>query len=678
MATNPYISKKVRSEQNLYEDIVIESLKFYGEDVYYIPREIVNKDTIFADDVPSRFSDAYKIEMYIENTEGFDGEGDLFTKFGIELRDQATFVVARRRWKQLIGNNLDEKGFRPREGDVIYLPLSNSMFEILKVETETPFYQLSQLPTFRMQCELFEYSDEDFDTGIDAVDVVEYEGAFQYKVTMNNADANIPTFTSELDDQGSLTSVNVVSGGLGFGTVPTITIDRPTPTAVNRKFGTTSLHAYLGHGDEDRYLRQGRNGTVELFFRTNSLPQSGYQALFVTGGDSDKNQMIFAVDADAKINYGFVDNDGVSLKQLPTNFTNNEWTHFLFSHDNNNVLAYVNGTKALDSVSDRPLNLISGRDFSVGAFAAREADGVDYSSFSGRIDEFRALVGTSDQILDSRIAHTIQTFTYDIESGDGSDYTFASGSTDRSGELQSLQDPSLDIIIGDTVVLNNNTGGHPLQIKDGSDNVLATESSSTISYTFNSGGTYYYQCTVAGHGSMIGQIVVSAQPTSITVPSSAFDSNSNTAILRHFEGEEATLDVTVSNGSISAVTVSDGGLHYTTAPTLSVDNTTAGGNYLIGETVTQTNADYSIKGEVTRWSDSDRILQLAHVGSTDGTFRTISSGAPVIGASSDAEWIPKLVEDLQEIQNTAQNKVFDDFEGDFLDFSESNPFGDIF
>lgn len=186
MATNPYISKKVRSEQNLYEDIVIESLKFYGEDVYYIPREIVNKDTIFADDIPSRFSDAYKIEMYIENTEGFDGEGDLFTKFGIELRDQATFVVARRRWKQLIGNNLDEKGFRPREGDVIYLPLSNSMFEILKVETETPFYQLSQLPTFRMQCELFEYSDEDFDTGIESIDVVEEESAYQYVMTVDS------------------------------------------------------------------------------------------------------------------------------------------------------------------------------------------------------------------------------------------------------------------------------------------------------------------------------------------------------------------------------------------------------------------------------------------------------------------------------------------------------------
>ena len=108
MATSPYISQKVRSEQNLYEDIVIESLKFYGQDIYYIPREIVNKDKVFLDDVPSRFTDAYKVEMYIENTEGFEGEGDLFTKFGIELRDQATFIVSRRRWKQLIGNNLEE------------------------------------------------------------------------------------------------------------------------------------------------------------------------------------------------------------------------------------------------------------------------------------------------------------------------------------------------------------------------------------------------------------------------------------------------------------------------------------------------------------------------------------------------------------------------------------------
>ena len=98
MATNQYFKNKVRSEQQLYEDLVIEALQMYGQDVYYIPREIVNKDRIFLDDVPSRFSNAYKIEMYIENTDGFEGEGHLFAKCGIELRDQANFVVARKRW----------------------------------------------------------------------------------------------------------------------------------------------------------------------------------------------------------------------------------------------------------------------------------------------------------------------------------------------------------------------------------------------------------------------------------------------------------------------------------------------------------------------------------------------------------------------------------------------------
>ena len=184
MATNPYISQKNRSEQSLYEDLIIESIKFYGQDVYYLPREIVEKEDIFLDSIQSQFGDAYKVEVYVENSEGFDGEGDIFTKFGIEIRDQATFVIARRRWRELVGDRLADAQFRPREGDVIYLPLSESLFQVMKVETETPFYQLSQLPTFRMQCELFEFSDEDFDTGIPDIDNIEVEGAFQYELQM--------------------------------------------------------------------------------------------------------------------------------------------------------------------------------------------------------------------------------------------------------------------------------------------------------------------------------------------------------------------------------------------------------------------------------------------------------------------------------------------------------------
>lgn len=189
MALNPYFSQKVRSEQNLYEDIVIESLKIYGQDVYYLPRDTVAEDRILGEDVPSRFNSSYKIEMYIENTEGFDGEGDLFTKFGVQIRDQATFVVARKRWTQTVAKYDNEiNSVRPKEGDLIYLSLSNSLFEITHVEHEQPFYQLSNLPTYKLRCELFEYNDENFDTGVEAIDDIERDYAYQYRLTLDSAD----------------------------------------------------------------------------------------------------------------------------------------------------------------------------------------------------------------------------------------------------------------------------------------------------------------------------------------------------------------------------------------------------------------------------------------------------------------------------------------------------------
>ena len=195
MALNPYFSQRVKSEQSLYEDIIIESLKIYGIDVYYLPRELVNEDKIFGEDVPSRFSSSYKIEMYVENIEGFDGEGDIFTKFGIQIRDQASFIVARRRWSHTIGQIDNEiNSVRPREGDLIYLPLSKSLFQIMHVEHESPFYQLSNLPTFKLRCELFEYNDEQLDTDILDIDQIEQTS---YRLNMEllaGEDSDLPDF----------------------------------------------------------------------------------------------------------------------------------------------------------------------------------------------------------------------------------------------------------------------------------------------------------------------------------------------------------------------------------------------------------------------------------------------------------------------------------------------------
>ena len=186
MPRSVFFSQAVRSEQNLYEDLVIESLKIFGQQVYFIPRTLVNRDDVLNEDPASRFDDAYLIEAYLENIDGFEGQGDLYSKFGLEIRDEATFVISRRQWEKIVGIfSSDLTNPRPQEGDVLFLPMTNSFFEISFVEDDSPFYQLSNLPVYRMQCSLFEYADEDFDTGIESID--QKTGASAYQVTMDLA-----------------------------------------------------------------------------------------------------------------------------------------------------------------------------------------------------------------------------------------------------------------------------------------------------------------------------------------------------------------------------------------------------------------------------------------------------------------------------------------------------------
>ena len=180
MPRNVYFSQAVKSEQNLYEDLIIESLGIYGQDVYYIPRTIVNRDSILNEDPASTFDDAFLMEMYIENTEGFEGEGDLYSKFGLQIKDTATFIVSRRRWDDRVGPFSSQvENPKPAEGDLVFLPMTNSFFEINFVEDEQPFYQLSNIPVYKMECSLFEYNDEDFETGVESIDNATAKAAYQ-------------------------------------------------------------------------------------------------------------------------------------------------------------------------------------------------------------------------------------------------------------------------------------------------------------------------------------------------------------------------------------------------------------------------------------------------------------------------------------------------------------------
>ena len=232
MATNSFFTQGTTGEQDLVGSLVTEQIKMFGKDVYYIPRTLVNRDSVFEEDSLSAFNGAYLIEAYIEDATGFRGDGDMFSKFGVRISDQVTFIISRERFTAAVDDNaqLIVEG-RPNEGDLIHLPMANKTFEIQFVEHEVPFYQLGKVHVWGLRCELFEYSDEDFNTGVTEVDALEVN--FANAVTINVADGGTGDFvageivtggssnvTSEVKSWNSATRQLIVFNRSGMYAIP--------------------------------------------------------------------------------------------------------------------------------------------------------------------------------------------------------------------------------------------------------------------------------------------------------------------------------------------------------------------------------------------------------------------------------------------------------------------------
>ena len=204
MPTNVYFDTGTKPEQTLYEDLMIEQLKIYGQDVFYIPRTLVKEDNLFGEDTLSKFGDAYLIEMYFENVEGYEGEKEIMSKFGLQMNEDVTFVVSRRRFEQLVSHdsNLIVKT-RPNEGDLVYFPKVKKIFEITFVDHDDPFYQVHNVPAFKLKCKTFEYSSEDLDTGITEIDAIETANSLDqlvYQITMEQSSTTTYNEGLELED----------------------------------------------------------------------------------------------------------------------------------------------------------------------------------------------------------------------------------------------------------------------------------------------------------------------------------------------------------------------------------------------------------------------------------------------------------------------------------------------
>ena len=235
MALNPHFLQGSRGEQRLVQSLINEHLKIYGVEVTFIPRKFVNQSSIIEEVQASKFDDNFLIEAYVENYDGYTGAGDVLTKFGMSLRDEVTLTISKERFEEFISPFMDadddiELSSRPREGDLIFFPLGQRLFEIKFVEHEEPFYQLGSNYVYKLKCELFEYEDEVIDTSIDAIDTqVEEEG---YIANLQLVGIGITALASPVVATGAIREIFLNNDGSGFTGTPTVAIST-SPTGLS-------------------------------------------------------------------------------------------------------------------------------------------------------------------------------------------------------------------------------------------------------------------------------------------------------------------------------------------------------------------------------------------------------------------------------------------------------------
>ena len=241
MALNPYFLQGSSGEQNLVQDLINEQLKIYGIDVYYIPRKILKTDDILNEVQSSKFDDTFIIEAYLNNYDGYAPDSDIMTKFGLRLKNEISLVISKERFEEIISPYLAEIASvarnyypgedlvitdRPKEGDLIYFPLGERLFEIKRVEVEKPFYQLGKSYVFELSCELFEYEDEEISTGVSEIDETMEEVGYitDLKLVAFGGTAECQAAVSPL---GGVSKVVLLNDGSGYTGTPTVTISDP-------------------------------------------------------------------------------------------------------------------------------------------------------------------------------------------------------------------------------------------------------------------------------------------------------------------------------------------------------------------------------------------------------------------------------------------------------------------
>ncbi|AOV60227.1 neck protein [Synechococcus phage S-CAM9] len=651
---NPFFRQEVASEQRLVQDLVNEHLRMYGQEVYYMPRKYFGTDEIMRENILSAFDDAYPIEAYIANVEGFQGSGDLMTKFGIRVTDEATFVVSKERFEdyvvELMSNidgaeNLrrnDENGViavRPVEGDLIYFPLTDSLFEIKFVEHENPFYQLGQLYTYELRCELFEYEQEVIDTGIDQID--DNLEDIGYVVTLTLAKAQTTATAITQLTNGAVNQIFIENDGVGYGATPTVSIST-SPNGNVLANATAVAIGTVGAG--------GTSYSVESIKIIN--PGFGYieppTVKIIGSGTGAKARAGIATQgaiyASLVFGSGFIGGRGytvpprVAITTSPVGLASaNATAEVLVSAAG--TISDVRFINAGFGYTQPPQFYIDNPDQTRDAKATIGISTVGFGTVSAPVI-----------ITDAGIGYTT-----------APEVTISNPSGFRTGII------TAGIGIGSTV--------NSLSIDFAG---VAYVSSPTLTISSPETGT---TATASAVVDLTTGIITAVN---IINPGLGY-TQSPTVSLSGGIGTATATSTINSNGSVSGVNITYVGAGYTTIPTITFSSATLGintGNYLYNEVVTGETG--LATAHVKNWNQATSELEIYSVA---GDFRV---GEIIVGSAGTVESanpshitgryaIKEVSYDYDtEVKNTdsfAQNKQIEDEADDILDFTESNPFG---
>jgi len=309
---NPFFLQGSQGEQGLIQDLINEHLRMFGVEIYYLPRKYITEKTIIKEVIQSNFDNAYPLEAYVANYEGYAENTDILTKFGVTVSDELTLIVSAERFDLYIRDLIKDQNnikssLRPNEGDLIFFPLGDKLFEVKFVEREKPFYQLGKNYVYELRCELFEYEDEDIDTGISEVDEIIKDQGYIATLVLSGIGSTASAITSQVT--GGVQKITLINDGQGYTSAPRVSISSPgvgvTATAVaimTSRSGLTTAYS------------------IDRVLITN--PGYGYtespQIYFIGGGGNGAEAIVGIATSAASVGIITITNGGSSYTSSPS------------------------------------------------------------------------------------------------------------------------------------------------------------------------------------------------------------------------------------------------------------------------------------------------------------------------------------------------------------------------